>query len=127
MNYQKQAKDFLTETKTRMKAEYITFDRYFDDDKEKRDIWKITLRRHGKSFSFKFGQSIASAGEEPTAYDVLACLTKYDPGTFENFCGEYGYNEDSRKAEKTYKAVVKEFAGVQRLFSDVINVLAEIA
>lgn len=54
----------------------------------------------------------------PTAYDVLACLTKYDPGTFENFCGEYGYDNDSRKAEKVYKAVVNEWQNVAMLFTD---------
>lgn len=54
----------------------------------------------------------------PTPYDVLACLTKYDPGTFENFCSEYGYDTDSKKAEKTYKAVVSEYENMQKFFSD---------
>jgi hypothetical protein len=65
--------------------------------------------------------------KEPTMYDVLTCLTKYDPGTFEDFCGDYGYDEDSRRAEKTYHAVVKEFEGMQRLFtSEELEILAEI-
>lgn len=54
----------------------------------------------------------------PTAYDVLACLTKYDPWTFEDFCSAYGYDPDSRTAKKTYKAVCKEWADVCRLWSD---------
>jgi hypothetical protein len=53
----------------------------------------------------------------PTTYDVLACLTKY-PGTFENFCSEFGYDEDSRKAEKIYKAVVNEWQNIAMLFTD---------
>lgn len=120
------AEQFLKDTGTKFEAEYLTHENYFDDDEQPRDIYKITLKRNGKRFSFKFGQSIANRGEEPRAYDVLACLTKNDPGTFEDFCGEFGYSTDSRKAEKTYKAVVKEFAGVQRLFGDVIERLAEI-
>lgn len=127
MYYEKQATDFMKETETTMKTTYIEHEKHFPDDKDRRDIWRITLRRHGKSYSFKYGQSLADVGETPTAYSVLACLTIYDPGTFENFCGDYGYVEDSRKAEKTYKAVVKEFAGVNRLFADVIDELAEIA
>jgi len=63
---------------------------------------------------------------EPTMYDVLTCLTKYDPETFENFCSEYGYDEDSRTAERTYKAVCKEYEAVDRLFSDVMEELQEI-
>lgn len=51
-------------------------------------------------------------------YDVLACLTKCDPGTFENFCSEYGYDSDSRKALKTYKAVRNEWQNLCKLFTE---------
>ncbi len=54
----------------------------------------------------------------PTAYDILACLTTSDPGTFENFCSEYCYDTDSRKAEETYKAVKAEYLGLCALFTD---------
>ena len=56
--------------------------------------------------------------KEPTPYDILACLTKYDPETFEDFCSEFGYDTDSRSAKKTYKAVVKEWNGIVSLFDD---------
>lgn len=63
----------------------------------------------------------------PTAYDILACLTKYDCESFENFCSEYGYDTDSRTAEKNYKNVCKEYAGVQSLWNDAeIEELSEI-
>ena len=124
MDYQKQATDFMEETETTMKTTYIEHEKHFPDDKERRDIWRITLRRHGKSYSFKYGQSIANAGETPTAYGVLACLTKYDPGTLDNFGEDWGWGKST---VKTYKAVVKEFKGVTRLFADVIDELTEIA
>ena len=63
MDYRKQAIDFMKETDTTMTAKYLDHAPYFDGDGKARDIWRITLRRHGKSYSFKFGQSIASAGE----------------------------------------------------------------
>lgn len=56
-------------------------------------------------------------GKTPTAYDLLACLTKYDPGSFEDFCGEFGYDNDSRKAERTYLAVQSEWHKVNRFFT----------
>ena len=52
-----------------------------------------------------------------TAYGLLACLTKCDPGSFDNFCADYGYDEDSRKAESVYRAVQKEWEKVSRFFS----------
>lgn len=61
----------------------------------------------------------------PTAYDVLACLQKYDVGTFEDFCGDYGYDNDSIKSLKTYKAVKKEYENVIKMFGDVMNELEE--
>jgi len=54
----------------------------------------------------------------PSSYSVLSCLTKYDPGTFDNFCSEFDYDIDSRKAKKVYKAVCKEWKNVQSIWSD---------
>lgn len=57
-------------------------------------------------------------GTPPTEYDILSCLTKYDPGTFEDFCSEFGYDTDSRKAEQTYNAVKDEYKSLCTLYSD---------
>lgn len=54
----------------------------------------------------------------PTPYDVLSCLQKHDPGTFSDFCSHYGYDEDSRAAERIYHAVVNEFTQLKTLFTD---------
>jgi hypothetical protein len=54
----------------------------------------------------------------PQAYDVLTCLQKSDVGTFEDFCSEFGYDADSRKAEQVYNAVVKEWRKVRAFFTD---------
>lgn len=63
----------------------------------------------------------------PTPYNVLSCLTKYNPETFENFCDEYGYDEDSIKAKKVYDSVVDEYRNVIMLWNDSeIEQLAEI-
>lgn len=59
----------------------------------------------------------------PSDYDILACLTKYDPSTFEDFCGDFGCDTDSRKAEKTYFAVQKEYQNLRGMFSETELVL----
>lgn len=55
---------------------------------------------------------------EPTAYKILSSPTKSDPGTFEDFCSDLGYDPDSIIANKTYNNVVKEYAMVCALWSD---------
>jgi hypothetical protein len=170
-----QAELSLNEAGVTFKAEFLKHGKHFEDDKDERDIYKITLEREGRSYSFNFGQSLQNSGKwmayrhikgyeriyqssknislfneevlktvselnktsrkpnrlltresnigknpdfkAPDCYDVLACLTKYDPGTFEDFCGDFGYDEDSRTAEKTYKAVKNEFLNLERLFT----------
>lgn len=152
--YEQQGIDFLAKTNTDFKAEFVKHDLHFDGDTDKRDIYKITLRRGSRKVVFNFGQSINNSGRfvlgyknrfkfnvmptwatvpsgyqlreviknpdfaEPTPYSVLACLTKYDVGSLEDFCGEFGYDVDSKKAEKIYKAVCEEWANVQIMWTD---------
>lgn len=54
----------------------------------------------------------------PSMYDIITGLTWYDPETFEDFCANYGYDEDSRFAEKTYKAVKKEWNQLKLMFNE---------
>ena len=54
----------------------------------------------------------------PTSYDILACLTKYDPETFEAFCDDYGYDHDSISALKVYEEVAKEYKNVAYLWNE---------
>lgn len=157
-DYNQQAIDFLTISNTAFSAKYIKTGKYFDDDKEERDIYEITLSSKGRSYTFKFGNSINASGQyilldstlkkrfgrpvissveykklsfydkkevtinknfkAPTAYDVLACIAKYDPGTLDDFCSEFGYDVDSKKAEKIYNAVKEEWLNIERLFTE---------
>lgn len=52
-----------------------------------------------------------------TVYDVLSCLTKSNPGTFNDFCAEFGYSNDSINALNTYRAALKEYEGMARIFT----------
>lgn len=118
VDYHKQAEDFLKETNTVLKVKYLKYDKHFQDDKEMRNIYRITLKRGKKSYSFNFGQSIndTKEGIQPNSYDVLTCLTKHNPYNFHEFCMEYGYDEDSIKALRIFKAIVKEWEAVKRVF-----------
>lgn len=153
--YDEQAQKFLEKTGTEFKAEFLRYGPHFEGEANKRDIYKITLKRGRREFTFNFGQSVYCSGrwvalqdsiyhakrgdrsnklhvppgghttwkrnekfEEPSAYNVLACMTKYDPGTLENFCSEFGYDADSKKAEKIYLAVIDEYKNLTMLFNE---------
>lgn len=130
MDCQKQANDFLRKAGIRYSSRFIKFGYHFQDDDKMRDIFQCYLSRPGKKMSIRFGQSLQNSTNgnyPPTAYDLLTCLTKYEPGTFNNFCGDYGYDNDSRRAEKTYKAVIREWNKVNSFFSsDELTELQEI-
>jgi hypothetical protein len=145
--YEIEASDLLAAMKIEFRAVFIFHGPFWPDDKESRNVWEMILtrpavdRKDVKTFSVRFGQSIndsfrdqfelnrASWGPKrrgdmiptqrnvPTSYDLLTCITKNDPGTFANFCGEMGLDTDSRKAEKTYFAVQEEWEKVRAFFS----------
>lgn len=135
LDYEKQAIDFLKETNSCVKVKFLRYGKYFIEDIKERDIFRVTILRQGKkSYSFNFGQSLNNSTEngynKPTTYDILACLTKYDVGSFDDFCRDFGYNDyklsEYPKVLKIYKSVKKEFENVDRLFNDVIDKLQEI-
>lgn len=131
--YVKQVQDFLKKTGTKLKIEYFDTDTYFFDDTEMRNIYKCVLKNKRGQYTFKFGDSIYNTenGLEPTEYDILSCMQKYDVGTFEDFVSEFGYEiydtEERKRAKKIYKAVCREYNALCRLFTpEEIEELAEI-
>lgn len=124
--YQLQAEKFLTDTGTTL-TRYFTGTRpHFEGEKDSRDIYSITLTRGAKSYTFDYGDSIDNTrkhrhGErytQPNAYDILACLTKYEPAdNIDDFASEYGY-EKIGETIRVYEAVKKEWSGVSSLFNE---------
>jgi hypothetical protein len=111
-SYDAQAKDFLDRNRLYLTVKFKSNDcpPWEEDHCIHGDEYTVTLRRHtGRpesiSFSFWNSQHDMQEGKSPTAYNVLACISSdiYTPETFEEFCAEYGYDADSRKAEKTFK------------------------
>ena len=126
MNYEQNAQEFAQKHGIKLVINSVEYRKHFTEDKGPRYVFNCTLMRNKKRYTFDFGQSISSGDTEPTMYDVLSCLHTSEVGTFDEFCGEFGYNNDSRSAERVYKAVCKEYEAVTRLFSDIIEELQEI-
>ena len=164
--YQKQAINFLKTTNSSISIEFLKHGFHFHNDKEKRDIYYITISKGSRKYEFNFGQSLNDSGfyftmgkrrvdldrkflevsksqltrhikrninydyldngksdkihypQAPSEYSILAAITKYDPGTFEEFCEEYGYDINSKSADKIYLAVKDEWNHIQALYTD---------
>lgn len=53
----------------------------------------------------------------PTAHDMLTSIQRSDPGTFADFCSEFGCGTDNRKALDLYLRVQEEWSKVRGFFS----------
>lgn len=79
------------------------------------DHWRVTLKRKQgrvwEQMTIVFSMGFAHNGKQPGADDVLNCIA-LDSGALEmsfgDFCSEFGYDEDSRKAERTWEACKKQ-------------------
>lgn len=84
---------------------------------QKSNGYHCTLRYKGRQYSFDFWQGSAHT-KEPDAPDCLSCLLSDSHAgdqSFEEFCSDFGYDADSRKAEQTWKACQKATASMKRL------------
>lgn len=77
---------------------------------------------HANSYASRIGNSFNVSKnpnkEVPNAYSLLSVITKSDPGTFDEFCNEFGYDNDSISAKETWQAVREEWNDVRALFTD---------
>jgi len=100
--------EFVKANRITLTSEYADHNPHMDDS-QNMDNYKCMLRRGNARMTLYFSKGIGHHGTEPTAKEILDCLAS-DAAGIENsrscdeWCLEYGYNTDSRKAEKTFKA-----------------------
>ena len=119
--YVKQAKDFLKSCNATMKITQIGYEANKNwNENVCRNTYRVSIKTPLGTMRVKFWDSVYNTerGIEPTEYDILACLEKYDVGTFEDFVDEFGYESDSlRCAKRIYKAVTREYNNICRCFT----------
>lgn len=97
-----------------------------------RNCYSVYIRNtnSGEVMRVTFWDSIYNTTHNitPTCYDILACLTKYDPGNYEDFCSEFGYETETENqfgrltrnpnAYNIWEACCREWEGVKRVFGE---------
>lgn len=82
-----------------------------------------------QKITFEYWASIANP-ELKKEYDILNAFYCFvsdavgADGTFENFCSEFGYDSDSRAAEKIYKKCIKQLEKLKKIYDGDIFILA---
>ena len=100
---------------------------HMDDYVEGSRHWFVTLNRIDGALSGQPMRVPYTAGpaveREPDAEHVLDCIAldsmgyENAQGSFEEWCGEYGYDTDSRKTEAIWRSVGEQYAKLKRLLT----------
>lgn len=78
------------------------------EDSGRMDNYKVKLRaKELGTMRLYFSKGFGHQGQPPELDEVLECLASdaagiENSGSFEGWCGEYGYDTDSRRAARTY-------------------------
>lgn len=118
-------KGFLADHPVTMTTEWADRNPHMDDMPAGSSHWKCVLvskadGRRRLTVYFSQGPAIS---REPSVEDLLDCLAS-DAATWENaqdfedWARDLGYDPDSRKAERIYRAVEKQAKGLKRLLGD---------
>lgn len=99
---------------------------FFEDDKKKnifRNVYTVILSRGKKKIKFRYGDSVNNTHDGKTTLDLYSVLCVvgseyFCPETFEDFCSEFGYSEDSRSAEKLFLRLKKMSEKLHNMFSE---------
>ena len=98
----------------------VSFDS-MDDWMRKSHPWTVQLRYKRRQFTFPF--YTGQLHGEPTTFDAAYCVLSDASGIesslgFEDWAEMYGYDTDSRKAERLYNECVRISRNMKRLLGD---------
>ena len=104
-------KQFVNKNRIKARAEWADSNPHMADS-QNMNHFKVTLKAAGRQMTLYFSQGYGISGE-PTAADVLNCLASDSASvenarSFEDWASDLGYDPDSRKAKKIFKACEKE-------------------
>jgi hypothetical protein len=111
---------FLEQYPMTMAVSYASANPFFTD--ERMNHWRCVLRFEHRQMTLIFSTGSGLKGE-PSITDVLECLANDTASIenarhFEDWCDDYGYDHDSRKAERIYKEIVRQAKALRRLLGD---------
>ena len=104
----------------RMKVEFSDKECPWEKQVPGTNSWKVTLYRKGKQMTVDFYTGPA-LGEPREAHEIMDCLlsdAQSGEMSFSEFCREFGYDEDSRRAERIHKECEKSAEKTRRFLGE---------
>ena len=77
-------------------------------DNAEMDHWDCTLMYEGSTYGFYFSKGLGHEGAPPNIEEILDCFKSdlaYNDLDFNEFCEDLGYDDDSIKDKKIYRAI----------------------
>lgn len=114
---------FVEKYKIRLVAEWEDENPYMPDSARSMDNWKCVLRTGNRRMTVHFSKGFGHGGKEPEAREILSCVALDSSGydnarDFEDWCSNYDYDTDSRKAEKTWKQIERQAKSLRKFLGD---------
>lgn len=111
-------KEFIETHRIKMTAEWADSNPNMNDMPDGSSHYKCRFARAGRSMTVHYSMGPAHREGLATA-DVLDCLASDAAGVenaqgFADWCGDCGYSEDSRRAEKTFKVCERQAKALRR-------------
>lgn len=91
------------------------------DDSANMDHWRVVLKAGRSRLTTYFSMGYGYHGKAPKASEVLSCLASDASSadeSFEDWCANYDFDTDSRKAERTYRAVQSSTAKLRKFLGE---------
>ncbi len=112
------AEEFTRKYRIRCVAEVADENTNMGDSKEM-DNWKVRLWDGQRQMTLYYSKGVGHHGREPDAAEVLDSLARdaaeiENTKTFDEWATDYGYDTDSREAERIYVAYWRQAAALQR-------------
>jgi hypothetical protein len=113
---------FIAKNRIKMDATLVDSNPHMDSMPDGSTHWKCAFRAKGKRMTVFFSMGPAHS-REPEAGEVLDCLASdassiENARNFEDWAAEYGYDTDSRKAERTFKTCEAQAAKLRAFLGD---------
>lgn len=116
-------RQFISRNGIHMTCKRVDSNPNMEDSGSPMNHWRCTLRFRGRQMTLVYSMGMAF-DREPQPWNVLHCLAADAAGLdsaggcFEEWAADYGYDPDSRKAERIFRAVTRQTAKLRKLLGE---------